>query len=75
MTKTDIKNLPIGEIFEYKGKKYKVVEETNEICCPDCDFFAKHCNQLCENGFIPECGDMTREDKTSVVFIELIGGK
>lgn len=69
-----MKDLQVGEKFEFQGKLIKVVEETNKICCSDCFFFfnnsiGHNCNKLCKIGLIPECADIKREDGKSVVFI------
>lgn len=55
---------PIGYIFQYEDKFYKVLEDeaTDEICT-NCAFIGCICSQFC-------CTSYERPDKKTVVFIE-----
>lgn len=58
----------IGEIFKYEGKKLRV-EADNDSECKRC-----YLNELCPNinkEIIGECVRIHRQDKTSVVFVEI----
>ena len=58
----------IGEIFKYEGKKLRV-EADNDSECKRC-----YLNELCPNinkEIIGECVRIHRQDKTSVVFVEV----
>ena len=52
----------IGEIFEYKGMKYKVVQNES---CENCHFF----NNECRATFL-QCSPLARSDKKSVIFVK-----
>lgn len=60
--------LEINKIFEFKGKKYKVIEsETKE--CDGCAFVKENCS-------VPElqpCFAADREDGKYVIFLEVTG--
>lgn len=58
----------IGEVFEYDGKKYEVVDG---VCDGRCCFQKFDCLYLCEKGKIPECLGFKRNDEKEVVFIEV----
>ena len=55
----------IGEIFEYEGKKIKVVE--GGFDCGNC-FFDIGENCIANESLIGECAIHYREDKKSVIF-------
>ena len=59
----------IGEVFEYEGKKLKVVE-TAENLCFDCYFFdGVSCQRTGREG--GECSDSKRADYKPVIFVEV----
>lgn len=67
-----VKDMEIGEIREYKDKKYKCVEDNsmmNEFC-DDCAF-----NEtdfiVCYGGELGYCSATKREDETDVIFVEV----
>ena len=61
----------VGETFEYKGKKLKVVE-TAENFCFDCYFFdGINCQRTEREG--GECYDSKRADYKPVIFVEVKG--
>lgn len=55
----------IGEVFEYNGKKLKVVE--CNFGCENC-FFDTGENCIADERLIGECAAYYREDKKSVIF-------
>ena len=58
----------IGEVFEYQGKKLKVVETTRDLCF-DCYFFdGVNCQRTEREG--GECSDSKRADYKPVIFVE-----
>ena len=59
----------IGEVFEYQGKKLKVVEAAKDLCF-DCYFFdGVYCQRTeQESG---ECSILKRDDYKSVIFVEV----
>lgn len=57
----------IGEIFNYKGKKYQVVQAT--YGCKECAFHSVNCTDLVN--FVGECCAIGRTDKTNVMFKEI----
>ena len=63
-----VKERQIGEVFEYEGKKLKVVKA--EMCCGNC-FFYKGCCCTTINRTIGECKSSKRSDNESVVFVEI----
>ena len=56
---------PIGEVFDYKGIKLKVVESTR---CTDCYFHDKGCGDSSIRGY---CGKSCRTDGYYVSFIKI----
>lgn len=64
-----IKERKVGEVFEYQGKKLKVVE-TAENFCFDCYFFnGINCQRTEREG--GECSDSKRADYKPVIFVEV----
>lgn len=63
------KERKVGEVFEYQGKKLKVMETANNLCF-DCYFFdGGHCQKTGR-----ECGHCqpdNRSDYKSVIFVEV----
>ena len=57
----------IGETFEYKGRKLKVVESGRDEC-RKCFFYYRDCKSL--NDGRGACGDDFRTDKKNVIFVE-----
>ena len=57
----------IGEIFNYKGKQYQVVQVT--YGCKECAFYTVKCEDLVN--FVGECCAIGRTDKTNVMFKEI----
>lgn len=66
----EIKERKVGEIFEYQGKKLKVVE-TKGSSCYNCYFADRDCD--CENTrkVLGVCLSETRTDKKPVIFMEV----
>lgn len=65
----EIKELKIDEIFEYQGKKLKVVE-TKEGLCFGCYFFdGENCQRIEQEG--GECSNSKRADHKPVIFVEV----
>lgn len=62
----EIKERKVGEIFEYKGHKLKVME--SEDGCTGCYFKESSCRN---NRLIGECIYCRRNDKTGVIFVEV----
>ena len=59
----------IGEVFEYQGKKLKVVEIAKDLCF-DCYFFdGVNCQRTEREG--GECSDSKRADYKPVIFVEV----
>lgn len=61
----NIKNLPIGETFEYEGVKYEVL---HGYCCGECAFSRGNCSAIRDNGLRPNCQEYFRQDGESVIF-------
>lgn len=57
----------IGEIFNYKGKQYQVVQVT--YGCKECAFYTVKCEDLVN--FVGECCAIGRTDKTNIMFKEI----
>ena len=57
----------IGEIFNYKGKQYQVVQVT--YGCKECAFHSMKCEDLVN--FVGECCAIGRTDKTNIMFKEI----
>ena len=58
--------VPIGESFEYKGKKYKVVKSIG-VSCEGCDLWTVYkCYAL-----KLACTKFFRNDNTNVIFKEI----
>ena len=60
---------PIGDIFEYQGKKYQVCKELGPHSCCDCAFHNKFNCDSFRN--IRGCCDNGRTDKQGVIFKEI----
>lgn len=59
----------IGDIFEYLGRKLKVVKSARDLCF-GCYFFDdKHCQRIEREG--GECSKSKRTDHNSVIFMEV----
>lgn len=67
MTDEEFLNLPVGSTFISGNRTLKVVE-SNE--CDYC-YIGGDCDVFCEKMMIPECKGEIREDKTSVIFVEV----
>lgn len=64
-----IKERKVGEVFEYQGKKLKVVETADNLCF-DCYFFdGVNCQRTEREG--GECSDLKRADYKPVIFVEV----
>ena len=63
----EIKERKVGEVFEYEGRKLKVVEA--EIRCGNCFFHKGCCTRI--NRTTGECKSSKRSDNESVVFVEV----
>lgn len=63
---------PVGEIFEFDGKKIEVVEVNDKRCISDdyrrCFFWHKDCSNIEKRG---SCDMFHRDDRKEVVFIEV----
>lgn len=57
----------VGEIFEYKGKVYQVVEIKTDVNCKGCAFEFDGCNIP----FLGDCHPVYRTDKVSIIFKEV----
>lgn len=57
----------IGEIFEYKGKVYQVVEIKTDVNCKGCAFEFDGC----DIPFLGDCHPVYRTDKVSIIFKEV----
>lgn len=68
----EIKERKVGEIFEYQGKKLKVVE-TKDSTCHNCYFADGDCDCDYENTrkVLGVCLSETRTDKKPVIFVEV----
>ena len=61
----------IGEIFEFKGKIYKVIKTTDsDYSCNGCAFKDKFCYHKIINTILGECCNLKRRDKNNVIFEE-----
>lgn len=63
---------PIWSTFTYKGNKYKVVEDTDGLCCPSCDFINEckaNSPSRSRSAFLKSgpCGRFSRTDKKDVI--------
>lgn len=56
----------VGEVFEFEGKRYEVVEAPDTGYCYGCAFINKPVS-YCMN--VSKCLD--REDRESVIFVEV----
>ena len=56
----------IGEVFEFEGRKYKVVE-TDMCTCEGCAFNHTWDLHFCDNG----CTANERTDGADVIFVEV----
>ena len=70
----DFKELPIGEVFDFKGHKLRV-EKAVHGSCAGCFMLKNYkiencCAQLFQDGLRPRCGNM-RKDRTDVIFKEI----
>lgn len=68
----EVKERKIGEVFDYEGKKLKVVKA--EIRCGNC-FFYKNSGCTRINRTTGECKSSKRSDNESVVFVEITEGQ
>lgn len=57
----------IGEIFEYEGKTYQVVEIKTDVNCKGCAFEFDGC----DIPFLGDCHPVYRTDKVSIIFKEV----
>lgn len=57
----------VGEIFEYEGKVYQVVEIKTDVNCKGCAFEFDGCNIP----FLGDCHPVYRTDKVSIIFKEV----
>lgn len=57
----------VGEIFEYKGKVYQVVEIKTDVNCKGCAFEFDGCNIP----FLGDCHPVYRTDKVNIIFKEV----
>ena len=63
------KERKVGEVFEYQGKKLKVVQTAKDLCF-DCYFFdGINCQRTEREG--GECSDSKRADYKPVIFVEV----
>ena len=63
------KERKVGEVFEYQGKKLKVVETAKNLCF-DCYFFdGINCQRTEREG--GECSNLKRADYKPVIFVEV----
>ena len=66
----EIKERKVGEVFEFEGKKLKVVKA--EIRCGNCFFYKNNgCTRI--NRTTGECKSSKRSDNESVAFVEVKG--
>lgn len=63
-------DVPVGNVFEYKEKKYVVVDDSGDRTagCPDCCFKEVGCDSFV-------CVSDNRSDGTTVIFTELGNGQ
>lgn len=62
----------IGEIFEFKGKIYKVIKTTDsDYSCNGCAFKDKFCYHKIINTILGECCNLKRRDRKNVIFEEI----
>lgn len=62
----------IGEIFEFKGKIYKVIKtHYSDYSCNGCAFKDKFCYHKIINTILGECCNLKRRDKNNVIFKEI----
>ena len=57
----------VGEIFEYEGKVYQVVEIKTDVNCKGCAFEFDGC----DIPFLGDCHPVYRTDKVSIIFKEV----
>ena len=70
----DFKELPIGEVFDFKGHKLRVEKDVHGSCA-GCFMLKNYkiencCAQLFQDKLRPRCGSM-RKDRTGVIFKEI----
>lgn len=58
----------IGEVFEFEGKKYEVVEAPNTNFCDGC---IREKELECFFGNTGSCSPRNRKDRESVIFAEV----
>lgn len=63
-----VKELKIGETFEYKGKRLKAIETEDVDDCAGCVFFKEDCKQI--HSIVGECEGKKRNDGKGVVFVD-----
>lgn len=61
-----MKERKIGEVFEYRGKKLKVLEEPEHGSCKGCYFFEEDCGQI--RSLVGQCEHPKRSDNNDVIF-------
>lgn len=75
MTKEEFKNLEVGKIFSYKGKRLQINKvEKNYCTCSGCyfrNFLCSECISLYRQGIIPQCTSLGRKDKNNIIFVEV----
>lgn len=76
MKKEEFRNLPIGEVFEFEGKTFRVEKASPKKggwTCEGCSFETKtiDCYGEVLNGRLPECIGEDRKDKKNVIFKEV----
>ena len=63
-----MKDLKIGEVFEFEGKKLRVEKDLTNNDCVGCfgniSYYDTLCTKFC-------CSQAERSDKTTVVFVEV----
>ena len=63
-----VKELKIGETFEYKGRRLKAIETEDIDDCAGCVFFKEDCKQI--HSIVGECEGKKRNDGKGVVFVD-----
>ena len=61
----EIKNVKVGDVFIFKGKKYKAKLIKPEHYCQGCAFEKEDCDNLVDKELIPACGHL------GCIFIEI----
>ena len=63
-----VKELKIGETFEYKGRKLKAIEKEGIDDCNGCVLFKEDCKRI--HDLVGECEGKKRNDGKGVVFVD-----